>query len=117
MVVKPPPREETSEAPPSDVLNKVASAYSSYRRGLQHLPKEVAVAAERDPEYYNEYFFGSLLTDSMTKSASYHSAKFASPVVPAYLYNAYTGKVSKSPGSWCQDIPNTTVKALFGPVL
>ncbi|MEC8306429.1 MAG: hypothetical protein VXZ72_01020 [Chlamydiota bacterium] len=117
MVVKSPMRKEISEAPTSKVLDKVASAYSSYRRSLMHLPREVAVAIEKDPEYYNEHFFGSLLTDSMTKSASFHSAKFASPVVPAYLYSAYTGKVTDSPESWCRDIPNTTVKALFGPVL
>jgi hypothetical protein len=117
MVVKSPERKEISVAPNSDILDKVASAYDSYRRSLRCLPREVAVAVEGDPEYYNEHFFGSLITDSMTKSASFHSAKFASPVVPAYLYSAHTGKVADSPESWCRDIPNTTVKALFGPVL
>ena len=117
MVVKSPERKEISVAPNSDILDKVASAYDSYRRSLRCLPREVAVAVEGDPEYYNEHFFGSLITDSMTKSASFHSAKFASPVVPAYLYSAHTGKVADSPESWCRDIPNTTMKALFGPVL
>jgi hypothetical protein len=117
MVIKTSPRKEVSEAPKGDILDKVASAYNSYRRGLRDLPREVAVAAELDSDYYNNYFFGSLLTDAMTKTASFHSAKFASPVVPAYLYSAYTGGVISGPENWCQEIPDTPVKALFGPVL
>jgi len=116
MVIKSPPKKELSEISGDALLDKVAHAYNSYRIGLRDIPREVCVAAESDPEYYNKYFFGDLLVDSMSKTASLHSARFPSPVVSSYLYSAHTGEVVSAPTNWHLKIPETA-KALFGPVL
>jgi hypothetical protein len=118
IVIKAEPSGPSRVAPESDVLKKVASAYCSYRNAFQSLPAALDLVVGRDPEYYNEHFFGDLLTDSLEKTASFHSATLSTPLVPLYLYNAYGDGVSEPPRAWnMRTTSNSPANALLQPAL
>lgn len=97
-----------------DGMPKMAAAYSAYRRGLAHLPDLVEVAIARDPEYYNQHFFGDLLSDSLTKVASAHGTRVETPIVPLYIYSAYRDTVSSQ--CWSYSVSSLSpTRSLFGP--
>lgn len=119
-VIKHAPKSvEHRDAPSSEPLKKVASAYSAYREAFRDLPRLIDIAVSENVNYYSDNFFGDLLTDSMEKVASFHSEQaLSSSLVPLYVYNAYQGRVVDPPASW--ELPTTThspARALIAPVL
>jgi len=118
-VVRGKPLAPRTEAPDSEPLKKVAEAYDSYRRSLRDLPSILDVAIREHPEYYNQHFFGELLTDSMEKVASSaFGLSLSTPLVPLYVYNAYREQVSDPPASWdLSATHHSPARALLAPTL
>jgi len=118
-VVRPSSPAPRREAPDSEPLKKVASAYASYRGAFRDMSGLLDIAVNDHPKYFSQNFFGDLLTDSMEKSASAHTGlALPDSLVPLYLYNAYGDRVVDPPASW--ELPTTThspARALVAPVL
>jgi hypothetical protein len=119
VIIKAEPKPHRRVVVDSDpVLDKVAAAYRGYRESLWNVPTELSVAVETDPEYYRQGFFKDLISDSMQKTSSLHSATSDQLLVPLYLYNAYRGEVSSTPVNWRTEVPpHSPARALLGPVL
>jgi len=118
-VTRNPMRKEASAAPPSDVLTKIACAYSSYVAAFRDIPSLLDVAVRENPGYYTDHFFGELLTDTMSKTAgSLHAFNLDTPIVPTYVYCAYSGQASSPPPSWEISTPTySPARALLTSVL
>lgn len=107
---------EVSVAPDLPELKKVASAYAAYRGALRELPNLVELALARDADYYHANFFGDLVSDAMTKTASMHRARSETSLVPLYVYSAYGREVSSVPDAWGFSTPShSPVRSLLGP--
>lgn len=115
-VMRASPVASAQQVPNDDLLNKVASAYASYRAAFRNLPALAEIAYEKDPEYYARNFFSDLLPDAMTKIASSYRTRVDSPGVTTYMYGAYRGGVSSAPEAWeFTTSPFSPVRALLGP--
>ena len=106
-------------APNLPVLQKVASAYESYRRAFRDLPHLLEIAVQRDSKYYDNNFFQDLLADSLEKSAtSRHGMFLSTPMAPLYFYNAHRGDMAEPPQSWELQTTSTSIsRALLSHVL
>lgn len=69
----------------SDILNKVASAYTGYRKSLRTLGQNLDSVIESDINFYYKNFFNDMVTDSLTKVASSNNISLTVP----YLHNVY----------------------------
>jgi hypothetical protein len=114
--------KQASEAPRvaemSPLLEKIASAYDSYRKALRELPAALDVAVENNFGYYSSNFFGDLVVDSMMKTASFHKMDLSTPLVPLYVYSAHRGGETVPPPSWDLDTPShSSAHPLLFPAL
>jgi hypothetical protein len=115
-VIKGPERGPSIEAGP--IMDKVASAYGSYRQSLRDLPRQLDVAMAQYPDYYATNFFGNLLPHAMEKLSTLHGARSNEPLVPAYLYSAHLSAVSSPPETWLRQVSTQSpVSGLLGPSL
>jgi hypothetical protein len=117
-VIKAIPEEKHASVENTELLEKVASAYSSYRRAFRGLADTLAVVVESDPEYYRSNYFGEFLTDHMEKvAADSNSVDLSAKLTPLYLFNAHRDRMTPLPSTWHNQLPDTSpAKALLQPV-
>jgi hypothetical protein len=109
-------RPKIKEHVDGGIMDKIAAAYSEYRKSLRTMPKELDIVINRDIGYYNENFFGEMVLDGFTKTASFYKAESNNSIVSAYLFNAYYDTIESVPKFWSDSLPTTSpARALLGP--
>lgn len=88
-------KEQTMDEP---ILNKIASAYHSYRKSLQTIPKNIDNIIDDNSSFYYKNFFRDTISDSMVKLSSVKKQSFALP----YMHNVYYD--TKEMPSWGSNI-------------
>jgi len=97
-----------------ELLQKVANAYSRYRGAFGQLAPVLNLVVEQNPEYYQEHFFGELLTDEMAKIAVTDRDVLSGRLSSLYLYNAYQPSCVELPSGWCSQVsPTSSAAALL----
>jgi hypothetical protein len=96
-------------------LQKVASAYTSYRDSLLSLPPAVDLAVQQHFGYYERNFFGDLLDQAMTKTASLSGVAGQREFTTGYLCSAFRDTVCSEPWINSFGLPRHSPAAnLFG---
>ena len=90
----------------SDVLNKVAEAYTAYREAAASIAPDLEVAVQNNFGYYQQNFFGDLLDRAMTKAASVSDLASGSDLTAGYLCGAFLDRVSYVPQTRMLGLPS-----------
>ena len=82
----------------NDVMNKLGEAYSAYRNAVRDLPRQLDLAVQEHFGYYQQNFFGDLLDQAMTKTASISKLTPGRELTTGYLCGAFRDTVCSE--SW-----------------
>ena len=111
-VIRVQPKQMVTERNP--MLDKIASAYSSYRESLRTLPNTIDHGIQQDPTFFAEHFFSDILDSRLTKTASFSSIS-SGDLISSYMYNIYRDTIDSVPTGWLQETsPNSFAQSLFG---
>ena len=81
VIKRPPPELVEADGP---LLNKIASAYTGYRKSLQTIGESLDSIIDSNRDFYNKNFLQDIYIDSMMKTSSQNI-----PLTVSYLHNAY----------------------------
>lgn len=96
------------------MLDKIASAYSDYRKSIKTLPSVIDSIVCQDLGYFTNNFFSGILEDDLTKVASFHKIS-SEELINSYMFNIYCDNIKMTPKEWLHNIPsNSIAQSLFG---
>jgi hypothetical protein len=111
-----PVAEKFAHKKDDELLNKVACLYTEYRDSVRTLPRELSVAVEENPAYYNHNFFNEALSTSMSKLAASKNNSGGIISSPLYIWNVFRDDVSSLPTDWESPSSHSLSSTLLGPV-